>query len=243
MDAMDAKTYAHHLRRDGFALADAAEGRLDADVTSCPGWNMAELVWHTGEVHHFWEQIAAKGLHDYHDAERPKRPEEPALLEWFRAGVERLAETLGSADPEREVWTWSSQRDIAFIQRRMAQETAVHRWDAQEAAGAPKPVEAELAVDGIDEFLDFFLPAEPDRLGGDGDSIHLHSTDAAGEWLVRVQHGELSVQREHAKGDAAVRAPASDLLLFLWRRKDAADVEVLGDRGALDRFMGRADLE
>jgi uncharacterized protein (TIGR03083 family) len=240
---VDVRSYTDHLRRDGFALAHAAEGRLGDSVPSCPEWNVADLVWHTGEVHHFWGEIAGRGLRDYHDVRRTERPDDAELLDWFREGVERLAEMLGTADPETEVWTWSPQHDIAWIQRRMAQETAVHRWDAQAAAGAPKDIDGRLAADGIDEFLEFFITAEPERLTDAAESIHLHSTDDLGEWLVRVHDGQVTVAREHAKGDAAVRAPVSDLLLLLWRRKGASEVEVIGDSAALERFLGRADLE
>ena len=240
--AVDAGAYASSLRRDGFELADAAEGRLDAPVPSCPEWSVADLVYHTGEVHDFWGQIAREGLLDPHETSTPPRPPDEELLEWFRRGVERLAETLEYADPGRAVWSWSPQKNIAFIQRRMAQETAVHRWDAQAAVGAAKPIDPELARDGVDEFLDLFLPAEPEGLRGGRESVHLHSTDVPGEWLVRVDDGELSITREHAKGDAAVRAPASALLLLLWRRLPSSAVEVFGDRDALERFLARADL-
>ncbi len=240
--AVDPQAYTDHLRRDGFALADAAEGALGARVPPCPEWNLSELVWHTGAVHDFWGQIARGGLQDPHEARRVERPPDTDLLEWFRRGVERLAEIIETTDPERAVWTWSAQKDVAFIRRRMAQETAVHRWDAQAAVGAPQPIDPALAVDGIDELLHIFLPAEPESLRDGAESIHLHTTDEPGEWLVSVSDGELSVLREHATGDAAVRAPASDLLLMLWRRIDPSAVEVLGDRAALERFLARADL-
>ena len=57
-------------------------------------------------------------------------------------------------------------------------------------------------------------------------SIHLHTTDTPGEWLVRLGPDGIHLTREHAKGDVAVRGPASDVLLVLMGRKtmDAADV-------------------
>ena len=66
----------------------------------------------------------------------------------------------------------------------MAHETAVHRFDAERAAGRDYRVEAELASDGVDEYLDFVLPrtvAKGLRLGG---SVHLHCTDVPGEWII-----------------------------------------------------------
>jgi hypothetical protein len=125
----------------------------------------------------------------------------------------------------------------------MAQETAVHRWDGEVASGQTTPVDRGLAIDGIDEFVDVFLPeVNPSRDLGHG-SIHLHSTDGEGEWLITVDGSEVQVSRGHAKGDVAVRGSASDLLLVLWRRLPPADVEVLGDGSVLDRFLAGTAIE
>jgi uncharacterized protein (TIGR03083 family) len=237
---MDPKEYIAALRREGAALAVAAQGRLGAPVPSCPEWNMSELVWHMGYVHHFWKEIAARRLQDPEGLERPPRPSDDELLAWFADGVEQTAAVLEALDPATPVWTWAPQHDVAFIQRRMAQETAVHRVDAQLAAGPPEPIEPALAVDGIDEFMTIHLPG---RAQGDGgESVHLHATDAPGEWVVAFRHGTVSVEREHGKADAAVRAPASDLLLLLWRRVSPDDVEILGDPDALRSFLARSSL-
>jgi predicted lipid carrier protein YhbT len=69
-----------------------------------------------------------------------------------------------------------------------------------------------------------------------GETMHLHSTDHEGEWLVRMEPDGLRVSREHAKGDAAVRGPAADLLLVVVGRAPATTVEVLGDGAVLDRW-------
>lgn len=240
---MDRHDYLAAIERDGFALARAAQGNLDASVPPCPGWSVADLVWHTGEVHHFWEDVARRRLQDRREAEEPSRPSDKDLVDWYRAGVGHLLETLEAADPSTPVWTWAPRKDIAFIVRRMAQETAVHRWDAQAAAGLPEPIDGALAVDGIDEFLDLHLAPDVERLGDPGESIHLHASHPEAEWLVVVRDGRLNVTREHAKGDAAARGTASDLLLLLWRRVAPSDLDVVGDRDALDRFVARADLD
>jgi uncharacterized protein (TIGR03083 family) len=241
---LSADAYADALVGDGAALADAAKGNLALPVASCPGWNVSELVWHIGGVHHFWGEIAERGLQSYDDVVPPERPEDEALVAWFRAGFERLAEVLRAADPEMPVWTWSHEKKTSFIQRRMAQETAVHRWDAQVAAGEPDPIDALLAVDGVDEFFDFLdLFIREEHRGGERDSVHLHSTDAHGEWLVTVSNGIVDVRRGHEKAEVAVRGPASDILLLLWRRILPSHLEVLGDAATLDRFLARPDLD
>jgi MDMPI C-terminal domain len=72
-----------------------------------------------------------------------------------------------------------------------------------------------------------------------GGSIHLHATDADGEWTLRTDDGLLKVARGHAKGDVAVRGPASSLLLLLWRRVGATDygLERFGADAVLDRWL------
>jgi hypothetical protein len=55
--------------------------------------------------------------------------------------------------------TWyEPDQTVAFWIRRMAQETVIHRIDAELAAGRPvSPVPDDLAVDGIDEVLKLFV--------------------------------------------------------------------------------------
>jgi hypothetical protein len=120
----------------------------------------------------------------------------------------------------------------------MAQETAEHAWDALAAVGKEEPIERELAVDGIDEYLEFFLPAEPPK---DLGSIHLHTTDGPGEWLIKPGAAGWTITRQHAKGAAAVRATASDLLL-LWRHRGTEVAQVFGEGGTFSRFLASADL-
>lgn len=239
---MEPADYLSALRRDGKRMAAAAEGALDRAVPSCPEWTVADLVWHVGGVHAFWGQIASGVIPGPEDYVEPERPADGELVTWFRAGVDEIAGVLAQLDPATPAWTWAPQKNMGFIQRRMAQETAVHCWDALAAVGRDEPIEPRLAVDGVDEFLDVCLPGRPTHLEGRPESIHLHATDANGEWVVRAGGGACRVERTHGKGDAAVRATASDLLLLLWRRRSPDQLEVHGDRAALARFLARPDL-
>lgn len=243
---MERDEYVAALRRDGERMAGAAAAGLDRPVASCPGWSVADLVWHTGEVHAFWRAVAG-GMTDAREYEEPARPADGELVAWFRRGVDDLAAVLGAADPSAPAWTWAERKDVGFVQRRMAQETAVHCWDALAATGAEEPIEPRLAADGVAEFLAHFLPARPAHLDGPLVAVHLHATDAAdldegdGEWLVRAGEGRCSVERSHGKGDVAARGTASDLLLLLWGRRSPGDVELFGDRAAMATFLDRVD--
>lgn len=230
------------LTRDAAALAAAATS-LAAPVPACPGWSQADLVYHAGEVLAFWAAIVRDEIDDPELIAMPARPDDAALVSWFTAQAAAASQVLRTSDPAARCWTWSEQHDVAFVIRRMAQEIAVHRWDAEDAAGLPAAIEPALASDGIDEFLEHFAPwKQPDApdLGG---TVHLHCTDVPGEWLVvPADDGSLVVTREHAKGSCALRGAASDLLLALWRRRPLSSIEVIGDAEVAQRFIDRTRL-
>ncbi len=74
--------------------------------------------------------------------------------------------------------------------------------------------------------------------------MHFHCTDVEGEWIVgTADDGTSVVRREHAKGDAAVRGPAHDLLMVLWRRAPLETVDVIGERAVAERLLARTNLE
>ena len=120
----------------------------------------------------------------------------------------------------------------------MAHETTIHRWDAQSAT-TQDMIDIDIAIDGIDERLANlaaslnFGPVSPDVLKGEGESAHLHATDGDGEWLIRFAADGMEITREHAKGDVAVRGPASDLLLYAVGRRGLDGLEIFGDETVL----------
>jgi hypothetical protein len=124
----------------------------------------------------------------------------------------------------------------------MAHETAVHRADGQLALGVRPVIEPAIAADGIDEWLGFGTePGQRNTAVPDGKVLHLHATDEGvdGEWLIRGGPDGITVQNGHGKGDAAVRGPASVLMLVLLRRlsTDDPELEVLGDATLLDKWL------
>jgi uncharacterized protein (TIGR03083 family) len=223
--------FAERVRSSAAAATD-----LTRPVPSCPEWTVADLVSY-GRSARF---LAADRLGaEPEDRVELERPSDGELLRWYSDGFEAVAELLSALDPAKPACTWSSQRNVGFIQRRLAQETAVHAWDALAAVGKEEPIERELAVDGIAEYLEFFLPAEPPK---DLGSIHLHTTDGPGEWLIEPGAAGWTITREHAKGAAAARATASDLLFMLWRRRVTEVAQVSGEEETLNRFLASADL-
>ncbi|MHA7652221.1 maleylpyruvate isomerase family mycothiol-dependent enzyme [Mycobacterium sp. ML4] len=230
------------LRRESNRIASAAEGRLDRIVPSCPGWRIADLVWHVGIVQMFWQMVARGALSGPEAWSEPDRPTDGDLVAWFRGGVDASAATLEGLSPDTPAWTWGHRQDVGFIRRRVAQETAVHCWDAVNAIEANEPIEQTVAVDGVDEFLDEVLPGLSPDLDGPAQTICMRTSDTTDRWIVRTGEGCSELIPASDQGDATVTATASDLLLLLWGRRSPNQVQVDGNTAALQRFLTRADF-
>ena len=50
-----------------------------------------------------------------------------------------------------------------------------------------------------------------ENIAGDGVTIHLHATDAPGEWMIERTPDGFTYAHGHGKGDVALRGPISDL--------------------------------
>ena len=242
---METHDFLTAIARDGEAFASVcADADLAAPVAACPGWTIADLVYHLGEVHHFWRTVVGEARDTWEGYEQPARPADGELIGWYRDRLAELVTVLAAADPAQPNWTWSTDKTAGFVQRRMAQETAIHRWDAEQAAGLDTGVEPHLASDGIDEFLMWFADEPNEGAAVPGGSVHLHCGDVSGEWTVRLNaEGTYDIERAHAKGDCALRGSASDLLLALWRRRGIDTIDVVGDADVAARFIAYPSLE
>jgi hypothetical protein len=135
----------------------------------------------------------------------------------------------------------------------MAQETVIHRRDAELAAGEPTPADPELAIDGIAELLDLFVAypthkwneeCQPVLEPANGDTLLV---DAAGtRWLAEVTLGGVEVSRPGDVPQAAVRVSGapSDVLFWLWNRAAPSDgaVDVQGEPDAIERLRALLTL-
>jgi len=240
-------TYLAHLERDGRRIAEIARRAPTAAVPTCPGWTVADLVEHTGKVHRWQTEAARHNAGTFPDPAVHEVGPAPGqdLADWFQAGVDAAVATMSQVDPDAPRWTWASaEGDTAqWYFRRISQETLVHRIDAELAVGEVTDVDADFAVDGVDEMCDVFIPAATGQpIGGNGESLHLHATDADGEWTLTMHADRVDVARGHAKGDAAVRGPARDLLLQVWGRDPIGDVEIFGDEAVVRAFRAAAKI-
>jgi uncharacterized protein (TIGR03083 family) len=229
---MDPATHIAHLRADAALLLEAQQADPHAPAWPGTGWDRTELLAHVAGVHTWVREQLRLGTAErvrLSAIERP--PEGDALPGWFEAGAAELVALLEAMDLDATWPTWAGPQPGTFFPRRMAQETSVHRWDATGGE-----LDAEMAVDGIDELLELFTPRVPAERFAEvaPASLHLHATDAEGEWLVHLGPDGVRFEHGHAKGDVALRGAAADLLLWTWNRVPADDrFEVFGDAGPL----------
>ena len=231
---MDPAAHILHHGADSAALLAAQRADPHAPAWAGTGWDRSDLLAHVAGVHAWVRAQLRLGPGErirFSTVEGP--PEGDELPAWFEAGAADLVELLGAMDVDATWPTWAGPQPGTFFPRRMAQETAVHRWD-----GVGGALDAELAVDGIDELLELFAPRiPPERLAGADASIHLHATNTDGEWLVRLQADGIAFEHGHAKGDVALRGRAEDLLLWTWNRVPVDDrFEVFGDHAPLEAW-------
>ena len=120
--------------------------------------------------------------------------EDPTVLAAsLTEGADRLAAALRSAGPDAQMWCPVDGGGAVFYARRFTHETAIHRADAALALGTDFVIDADVAVDGIDEWLElgslpFHFEVHPwmRELLGPGRTIGLHATDSDTDWAARL---------------------------------------------------------
>lgn len=238
--------YVDHLLTDAQRITRVIEqGDLTAPIAACPGWDVRQLVVHLGVIHRWARHCVLHAAPP--DGVDAFQPGDRDLKEWFEEGVQAVADTLRALDPDTPTWhPFTVDRVAGVWPRRQANETAMHRWDAQRAVGEPDPIDPELASDGIDEYFELAIPRliKRERVTAPTSSFHVHCTDVDGEWLVWNEDGAYRMERAHAKGDAALRGPAEAILLRLWGRSSAraAELSPVGDEEVLDAWLAFAGM-
>jgi uncharacterized protein (TIGR03083 family) len=237
--------HAHIVGHEAARLvAVARQGPLDATVPGCPGWDVGRLTGHVGRVHR-WATASIVGHAEPDGTQLDRPPKGDGIVDWTEAAMAPLLDALRMPHAPGE-WNFVGDPDPdgSFWPRRMAVETSIHRWDAEDAIGGAaetSPIDANLAAEGIEESLMILAPRMlAGRDGIDiGGSIHIHCTDADGEWMLHTDDGVLRVEHGHQKGSVALRGPASSLLLVLYRRLRPGEggTEVIGEADVLDRWL------
>ncbi len=210
-------------RRFADAAAEAVLARgWGARVPGCPGWSLADLVWHLAEVQHFWAWVVRTRAADPSAYVAPQRHPDDELLGYLDAQSAELETALHGADPAERVWTWAPQQDVAWVLRRQAQEAVVHTVDVEQVLGDVRPIPPDVGLDGIDEWLEVMVPGVlPAGPPPGAHPVVLHAVDADAERTLFAGSRPFPI--------AALTGTAGDLLLALWRRVPLEVLTVDGD--------------
>ncbi|MEO7754246.1 MAG: maleylpyruvate isomerase family mycothiol-dependent enzyme [Terracoccus sp.] len=223
--------------------ANAGSAGLTTAVPTCPGWDVGDLVVHTGMVHRW----AAANLAPPTPPDRRVDPEElerggrdaADLLGWFDDGATALLQALADAPDDLEVPVFLHAAPPArlFWARRQCHETTVHAVDALAArlGRCPTPEETwirpSLALDGIDELLRGFVPRARQHVNPSRPTLLIVAPDDGPlAWRLDLHPDRPpAVERvavgSSASSDHVLRGSAVELYLRLWSRSPAEPVD------------------
>ena len=185
----------------------AASQDLAAAVPGCPGWTVRDLLSHViGVYRHkvvaldLGEQPPQRAFGDWGELAVDEDPREVLGTEYAA-----LRERLTARDALTPTWAWwPTEQTLGFWIRRMAHETAVHRWDAESAVhglDGAAPIPDDVATDGVDELLGWLRWEWGDERqdDADGQTVLVSTAD----------HSSPSSRRSSPWPEAAPTAPRS----------------------------------
>ena len=256
--------YVEHFIREADAFEAAGRAAAVCEVApvvpSCPGWVVTDLILHLGMVHRLlarligermqqppegrdwpWLELTQEWRGWLPPGRAPQQSPVPAgLLDWFHNGAADLQQRFRTTSPGEQVWTWSADHTAGFWQRMQAIEAAVHRWDAENAAGAGRPLDAVLAADAVGQTFQVMVPmrrmaakAPPGR----GERYVFQRTDGPDRWAVQFDGDAVILGTPDGHYDIQISGTASDLTLFLWQRAVPGELDIQGDPSLLSRYF------
>ncbi len=239
---MDLSKLRSSLDADFTRLRQVALRDLTAQVPNCPQWTVDDLVRHVAFVYlHKASAMRAGALPGSWPPAELEGEESLALLD--RGYAELIAE-FDARKPDEPTPTWyEPDQTVGFWVRRMAQETVIHRVDAEQALGEPvAAIDDEVALDGIDEILRCFLawPSTvwPEEFAASLPKVEEAVLVRAGDhgWLVRASPDRIAVTDAGVGAAASVSGDPAAVLLWLWRRAGADGIVRAGELVAIDRL-------
>jgi uncharacterized protein (TIGR03083 family) len=224
--------YLKSIEVDGRALMRiAADFDHGLAITTCPGWTLRDLLEHVSGANRWVSHCVSSGL----TAQERILPTGPTgrreLIEWTQESLDELLAVLAATAPDELVWTpIRGALGSVWWRRKQALEVAIHLTDAEQALGVrPETIDAPLALDGIDEYAEEFLPlmllgvTEPPPVT----SVLLwpHDIDET-RTLSLIPAGD---DRDPGPPTVELKASASELLLWMWNRVPEGTLAVSGD--------------
>lgn len=201
---------------------------------------MADLTRHVGEVYLHKVECMREGGAPKTDWPPPGLGDEEPVTLLDRSYADLVAE-LTTRDPAAPGGTWyAPDPTVGFWIRRMAQESVIHRIDAELGAGASiAPIPDDLAINGIDELLKVFVAYSFSQWPEDftealknspGHSYKIQAT-ATNEtpstaWLVKTAADRLTAEGgpdeellDTATPEVTISGNPADLFRWTWNRE------------------------
>ena len=237
------------IRQEAKLFTEAAEqAGLEANIDTCPGWKMRDLVRHLSEIHlwaaaHVARRATKMWVDDLADlsASWPDLavfwPDDDDLIGYYLETNANLVRELEAAPADVEAMTFlPAPSPLAMWARRQAHEISIHRFDAQNAAGKTSEFDPSLASDGIDELLTAFAPRKDTFPLDEAKAMVVHAVDTADRWYLTLGPDGIAARRGGGRADVTLTGRAADLYLAVWNRGDDSAVEVAGDRDLLESW-------
>jgi uncharacterized protein (TIGR03083 family) len=250
---MENSRFLQCLETDFRRLRDIVPAHLDARVPTCPDWTVDDLTWHVGMVYLHKARAIREGAEP--EDWPPQFDDSYSALTLIDDAYADLIGEFAAHSPAEHTGTWyGPDQTVGFWIRRMAQETVVHRIDAELGCGTPvTAVPDDLAIDGIDELLkvfvafsvrdwsDYFTEA---LAGSPGRSVAIETDGSA--WRVAISPGEFIVEggpgekiTATAPADVTISGSPTAVLRWAWNRETPGEpsaVAVAGNQDALAEF-------
>ena len=230
--------YVDAIEEEAERLVGLAASGLNSAVRTCPGWTVEDLVLHLAGIYRRnAAQIVASDPLVRVEVAPPQRLQPLSYLETSQMA---LVDALRERQPEDPCWNFTNDNEtLAFVARRIAHESAIHRVDVELTRGPAHAIDPELAADGLDERIDLLLrrtvtPVASHPLGG---SICLVCSDVPSAWVIDATRGPVKIRAGRGPANAAVVGTASDIFCFSWNRPTIRPLQVTGDRSIVDAWQ------
>ncbi|MGA7049940.1 MAG: maleylpyruvate isomerase family mycothiol-dependent enzyme [Mycobacterium sp.] len=224
--------YLTSIETNGRALLGmAADCDLDSPVPACPEWTLRDLLEHVAGSNRWVTKCVTERLTPQKRILPPGPSGRDELKKWSQESLDELLTVLSATAPEQLVWTpIQGPLGSTWWRRTAALEGAIHRNDAENALSMnPETIHARLALGGIDEYAEEFLPlmlhAVPEQ--PPVTALLLSPTDVDDSRLLSlIPAGD---DRDPGPAEVELSATASELLLWMWNRVPDGTVTVRGD--------------
>jgi len=242
---MQTSRFLEMLDADFRRLRELADGDLHAKVPTCPDWTLADLVEHVSMV--YLHKVETMRHNAFPSVWPPVDQVAQKPAELLSRAYAALSAEFAARPATTPAPTWfEPDQTVGFWIRRMAQESVVHRVDAELAAGAePSAIPDDLAADGVDEVLKAFVEYGstmwPEDFAealssGTGQTVLVSVGDRAWSVTLRPEGVAVADAEPGFAADARITGDPAAVLLWLWRRTDDRAVTVDGDAALAARL-------